>query len=92
VEEPRHESICKSSLWCRTYSGPSKDGSRLICPELRLTMDRRPEYSPMTSITEMFQDPHVPKPRPCHMEYKEPRALRALCLLGCLSQLKGLLC
>jgi hypothetical protein len=44
-------------------------GSRLICPELRMTMDRRPEYSPMPSITEMIQDPHAPEHRPSDMEY-----------------------
>jgi hypothetical protein len=59
----------KRSLWCRTYSGPSKVGSRLTCPELCMTMDRRPEYSPMPSITEMIQDPHAPEHRPYDMEY-----------------------
>jgi hypothetical protein len=61
--------LCKRNLWCRIYSGPSKVGSRLVCPELRMTMDRRPEYSPMPSIIEMIQDPHAPEHRPCNMEY-----------------------
>jgi hypothetical protein len=44
-------------------------GLRLICPELRMTMDRRLEYSQMPSITEMIQDPHAPEHRPCNVKY-----------------------
>jgi hypothetical protein len=48
---------------------PLRSALSLICPELRMTMDRRPEYSPMPSIREMIQDPHAPEHGPCNQEY-----------------------
>jgi hypothetical protein len=44
-------------------------GSRLICPELCMTMNRRPEYSQMPSITEVIQDPNAHEHRPCNVKY-----------------------